>query len=331
MIAAFLVLLLGFQFDSVFRQGLIALNNGDLKQAREQLESATEIQPGSGEAWTALAQTYLKLGQAEKADKAALKAAEAAGGNIRVLRALLLYYRGRHQPESVIRTARQALRVEDKPDLRQVLGQAYFELSQPLLQAQEFDAAAKILEAGAKELPDNAQLQLALGVAQYGQRRFPEATGRFLDTIRIAPEIEQPYVFLGKILEHAGDRLSEVRQRFEAYRQLHPNDAMANLLSAKVLIAQPPYDQAAVEKLLRESIAANDGLWEPHFELGVQLAKARQYEDARKELNRAIELNPKEAVPHYHLARVYDRLGRPEEARAERAIHAQLLSAAEVK
>jgi tetratricopeptide (TPR) repeat protein len=346
------------QFDSVFRDGLLALNRNDLPVARERLEAAAKLRPESGETWAALAQTYLKLQQPETADKAAEKAQSLAGKNLLVLRALLLYYSGRGQPNSVIEVARKAIALENRPDLHHTLAGAYlavhqdakavaelreavrlapneeryhFDLGQTLLKQQDFDGAARALEAGCKVLPKSAQLQLALGVAYYGQRRFPEAIERFLETIRLAPEVEQPYVFLGRILDHAGDRLPEIQQRFEAFRTRNPNNFMANFLSAKVLLAQPGSDSAQVEKRLRQSIAANDKFWESHFELGVLLSKNRKFADAEKELRQAADLNPKEAVPHYHLARVYDRLGKPELAAQERALHEKLVGPTDVK
>ena len=44
----------------------------------------------------------------------------------------------------------------------------------------------------------------------------------------------------------------------------------------------------------------------------------------RQELTRSIELDRKQSMPHYHLARVYDRLGQPERAKAEREAHERL-------
>ena len=77
----------------------------------------------------------------------------------------------------------------------------YFEAAQPLLQQGKFAEAIAILSAGTKYLKNSAQLELALGVAYYGLRRFDDAAGAFLRTIAIAPDIEQPYVFLGKFLD----------------------------------------------------------------------------------------------------------------------------------
>src|SRR6266581_2928604 len=72
----------------------------------------------------------------------------------------------------------------------------YFEAAHVRLLRQQFDAAVKLLERGCKRLEKSAQLTLALGVAYYGERRFGDAAGAFIRTIDLAPEVQQPYVFL---------------------------------------------------------------------------------------------------------------------------------------
>jgi Flp pilus assembly protein TadD len=76
--------------------------------------------------------------------------------------------------------------------------------------------------------------------------------------------------------------------------------------------------------LLERSISLDSKDWESHYELGLLLSNKHDYQGAARELKRSIDLNPKEAMPHYHLARVYDRLGQPEQAKAEREIHQRL-------
>ena len=82
-----------------------------------------------------------------------------------------------------------------------------------------------------------------------------------------------------------------------------------------------------IEKLLRRSLRLKSDCWESHFELGLALVKQRKFPEAAAELARSAALNAKEALPHYHLARVYDRLGEAEKAAAERELHAQLSAA----
>ena len=118
------------------------------------------------------------------------------------------------------------------------------------------------------------------------------------------------------MLDVAEDKKPAITQALAAYAQAQPNNYMSSLLYAKALDAPEP--------LLRKSIALKEDYWESHFELGLALERRRAFAEAAKELERSIELSPNEPVPHYRLARVYDRLGKTAEANQQREIHARL-------
>jgi uncharacterized protein HemY len=206
----------------------------------------------------------------------------------------------------------------------------YFEAAHADLLLQRFDPAVRILERGSKAFPNSAQLELALGVAYYGQRRFPDATGAFLHTIDLAPEVEQPYVFLGKMLDQAGDRMPEVLRRFQKWASANPKDPLAQFVYAKgLLVSGGDLDQAA--RLLKASIALKGDQWESHYELGVLLEQQRNYPDAAVELEASAALNPSQPDIHYHLSRVYDRLGQADKAAQERGLHERLTASGGAK
>lgn len=206
----------------------------------------------------------------------------------------------------------------------------YFEAAHVRLLRQQFDAAVQVLERGCKIFDKSAQLELALGVAYYGQRRFPEATGAFLKTIDIAPEVEQPYLFLSRMLDQSVDRLGDIVPRFGSWAAANPNNARAQFVYAKGLLASGG-DLTKAEQLLRASIGLKDDQWESHYELGVLLEKQRKFTDAAAELERSAGLSPDQADVHYHLSRVYDRLGQREKAAQERETHQRLTAAPGVK
>jgi tetratricopeptide (TPR) repeat protein len=206
----------------------------------------------------------------------------------------------------------------------------YFEAAHVRLLHQQFDAAVRILESGCKIFDKSAQLELALGVAYYGQRRFPEATGAFLRTIDLAPEVEQPYIFLSKMLDQSQDRLSEILPRFAAWAEANPNNPLPPFVYAKGLLAGGG-DAAKAEQLLRGSIALKGDQWESHYELGTLLEKQRKFSEAAAELERSVAINAGQADVHYHLSRVYDRLGQSDKAAREREAHQRLTAAGGVK
>lgn len=266
------------------------MQHGAYVQARQDLEEASRIDPKNPFIWASLAETYLRLNEEKQAAEAAETAKKSSSHD---------------------------------PVLAHALAIFYFDYADVLLKREEFTQAAAVVQSGLAAQPGDARLTLALGVARYGQRRFDEAIAEFLKVIQIDPAIVQPYIFLGKMLDQAGGRLGEITQAARTWAQANPDNAEAQLLLAKVMLASNSRD-AAAETLLRRSIGLDPNQWESHYQLGVFLAAERDYEGAAAELNRAIELDPRQPETHYHLARVYDRLGKPDRAQAERDIHQQL-------
>lgn len=330
MVPALLLLFAASSFDDSFRSGLTALQRGDLGSAQTNLEAASKLAPRDGRVWVALSQTYWRLHREGEAEMAAGKAASLAPEDPVVLQSLAIYYSETHQTLKAAQAqAKWSAKVPEKADVRDRAIELYFEAARPLLDEQKFADAVVVLKEGTARLPKSAQLELALGVSYYGLRRFDEAADAFLRTIAIAPETEQPYNFLGKILDQIPGRLPEVTRRFAEYESAHPGSAEAYLLHAKALDAQAMEPETAL-RLLAKSIAINAGDAPAHFEMGTVLDRLQRYAEATAEFERAIELAPTDAAAHYRLARDYDRVGRHDAAQAEREKHAQLVKAQEV-
>ncbi|HEV1284983.1 MAG TPA: tetratricopeptide repeat protein [Bryobacteraceae bacterium] len=315
-----LALLMLLAVDDPFRTGLIALERGDLQSARSNLEQASKLAPRDGRVWVALSQAYWRLHQNTAAEDAANKAATFAPEDPVVLHSLAIYYAETNQ---TLKAARAEAKV---PNAREHAAELYFQAARPLLDQQKFLEALPVLKEGVLRLPNSAQLELALGVADYGLRRFDDAADSFLRTIQIAPDTEQPYLFLGRFLDQIPSRLPEVTQRFAAYESAHPQSATGYLLHAKALDAQSMEPERALG-LLDKSIALNSEDASAHFELGTVLDRFERFRDAAEEFQKAAQLAPADPAAHYRLARDYDRIGNHEAAAAEREKHAQLVKA----
>jgi tetratricopeptide (TPR) repeat protein len=323
-IALLLILAAAPSFEQPFRNGLLALQRNDLAEARTDLETASRMAPGNGRIWVALSQTYWKLKDGSKADSAAAKAEKLGAADPAVLSALVIFYSETgHGLQAAEAQARYAGLVPQDAGARQRAEQLYFEMSQPLLQKGDFGAALTILQNGADHLKDSAQIHLALGVACYGLRRFDDAAAAFLRTIAIAPEIEQPYTFLGKFLDQIPGRLPEVTKVFAAYAAANPTKAAGYFLQAKAMNAQA-IDPERARRLLEKALSMDDRDAAAHFELGNALERLQSYPEAAHEFERAAQLAPDDPAVHYRLSRVYDRLGRADAAEVERERHAVL-------
>jgi tetratricopeptide (TPR) repeat protein len=324
MVIALLLMLAAAPFEEPFRNGLLALQRNDLATARTDLETASRMAPGNGRIWVALSQTYWKLKDGSKANIAAAKAEKLGAADPAVLSTLVIYYNETgHGLRAADTQARYAALVPQDASARQRAEQLYFDMSQPLLKKGDFGAAVTILQSGADHLKDSAQMQLSLGVAFYGLRRFDDAAGAFLRTIAIAPDTEQPYTFLGKFLDQIPGRLPEVAKVFSAYAAANPANAAGYFLEAKAMNTQA-IDPAGARRLLEKALSIDDHDAATHFELGNALERLQSYPEAAHEFERAAGLAPNDPAVHYRLSRVYDRLGRPDAARVEREKHAAL-------
>jgi tetratricopeptide (TPR) repeat protein len=374
------------QVAHLLQRGLVALQHGQLTQARQSLEQAATLDPKNSFAWASLAETYLRLKQPQRAAGAAVSAEKLGAGDPVVSHALAMYYSEtgnyaraaeleqqfavspKADPDALNRAAalylnagdlqrsvplaQQAVALHPSPSSEDTLGRALiaagrqeegtrhlasawksdptdpricFDYVQALLRRQDFALAADALEQGLKAHPDDAQLTLALGVARYGQRRFEDAITAFLRTIQLNPVVDKPYLFLGRVLDQAGPHLEAITTAYRHWETKNPKNAEAKLLLAKALNTAGEGGNEP-DQLLRTSISLDPKNWESHYELGLLLEKKHDYKQAATELSRAADLNAKQPLPHYHLARVYDRLGLSDRAKSEREIHHRLSS-----
>ncbi len=370
----------------LLKHALVALKQGQIQEARSDLEQASRLEPGNPYVWSALAEAYWRAKETRLASSAAKNAESTGGHNPVVCHALAMYYSESGQfsraaqmegrfagsanadPQALSRTAElylkagqfktglelarkaqaknpsalnedllgQALiangeQAEAESHLRSAWemdkdnGQIAFDWVQFLLKQADFTGAADVASAVMAKHPSDSQMMLAFGVARYGQRRFEESIVAFLNVIRIDPQASQPYLFLGRMLDQAGAYLPEITRDYQEWLARDGGNAKAQLLLAKALLAADSKSDKA-EPLLRLSIKSDASDWESHYELGVLLASQHKYRESAEELRASIGLAPNQPEPHYHLARVYERLGEPDRAKAERDLHQKLTS-----
>ena len=325
------LLLLAFAtFEESYRAGLLALSQNRLEEARASLETAAGIEPGRSRVWVALARTYWKLGATAKADLAAGKAARLAGNDPQVFQLLAVHFSDAGQRlkscemTSRVDQAKGAECFSQVPDGEfegAISGDEIlrFEYANRLLQRQDFEHAVRVLEPAVKAFDKSAQLSLALGVGYYGLRRFADADRAFERTIAIDPNVEQPYIFLGKMLDQVPGRVPDLVRLCEAFERAHPESYVGYLVHGKTL---------KNGELLRKAAELGPQVAEPHYELGVLAEREHKFAEAAEEFEKAAALDGADAATHYHLARVYDRLEKPALAARERELHKKLMNPA---
>jgi tetratricopeptide (TPR) repeat protein len=301
----------------------------DPKRAAPLEEKYAEKTPGDKSAWRRVAALYLDAGQPDRALAAGLRGLD-RDPSFEMHTTLGQAYLGLHQPESAAAQFAEALRMDRYDE------QAHFQLAQVYLQQGDFSHAEDVLLAARKIFDKSPQIELALGVCYFGERKFSQAIDQFLKTTKLDPDVPQPYLFLGRILDQTGERLPEATSRFALFNQRNPKNPSGYVLFAKALIAAFPSAGPAPEldhanALLEKAIALKPDDAEAHSLYGSLFERQLEFPRAAAELEKSIALNPREPAPHFHLSRVYERLGRKEDAARERELHQKLTEAQEAR
>lgn len=320
--------------------------------ADKRLEALIERSPKDARAWVLLAQARAESGNPAGALQAAARASEFAGRDAAVLYNLAVLYFRMGKFDHAIASGLRVREIENSAEAETLLAEAYdkrgdwasakasylaarkldpygegpiFRFAQAYLKRMDFAGAVATLEEGRSTFDKSAQLELALGVAYYGQRRFTDALDRFLRVMELDPMVPQAYAFSGRLLEHAGERLPVLQARYATYQRLAPKDAMGFILEAKVLLEQDGNSHGSKAKeLLAKALSLDSGRAEAHFLMGRVLEGEKDLAGALREYERSVELDPKDPAPHFRLARLYQRQGKPEVAARHRRAHEEL-------
>jgi tetratricopeptide (TPR) repeat protein len=300
----------------------------DLNRAASIEGRYAELQPTDQTAWRRAAAMYLAAGQYDRAILMGTRGL-AADDSQELHTVLGQAYQGKQDWEHAAEHLAAAVKLARYDET------AHFLLIQMYLGHEDFTHASEAIADARKVFARSPQIELAAGVCAYGLRRFPEAVDQFLKTIALAPDVPQPYLFLSRILDQAGERLPEVVGRFRQFRELHPDDAQACLLYAKGLLAEiapgefPPEAEQAMH-LLEHARSLDPNQAEVHYQLGCLLERKHDYAGAAAELERSVALDPRQPGAHFQLARVYERQGRKQDAIRERDEHQRLAESIDV-
>lgn len=293
----------------------------DFAEAAHWEEKFARSGRGGHDAYLRSATLYLEAGMPLRAAQVAEAALNtASGGSALIHNVLGKAYTTADRTEDGLRHLKLAVELEPyQESLHYDLG--YFHLLQG-----EFAAAKAAFLAGREYFDKSPAIEIGLGIVAYQQRSFDEALDRFLRASELAPGMEQPHAFLGRLLQHAASRMDEVEKRMRTFHEEHSRNHFGPFLYGQVLLARTgprpePGALAGIESLLRESIERKEDFWESHYELGVLLEKRRAFELAERHFERAADLNPNSSKPHYRLARIYQRLGKSRQAKLRRELH----------
>jgi len=258
----------------------------------------------------------------------------------------------RHEDERAEKTLREHIdRGQDPAGACLVLGKLYFDHDDWL-------RSAKFLEQSLAEQNANNEAHRLLGLDYRALHRPGEAEAQLLEAARENPssrinayfaghqlllngkfESALPYLYRSLESDALGSQplqaiaLAQARlgnyglaqsyfRKVLASSQLTDDERYATLVNLAVLLLLEQAPQSVEEGLNCATRAAQlrtDSV-EAHYLSGKALFKLRRFSAAEKELEKAVKLGPEDRRIHFLLARVYDQLGRQDQAERERQI-----------
>jgi protein O-mannosyl-transferase len=156
--------------------------------------------------------------------------------------------------------------------------------------------------------PDNARVQLRLGILQFEAGRIDAAIADYRRALRLEPDNPDALRSLGHALYDTG-RLAEAIDCYRAALRLRPDLAEVhnNLGVALVRIGRLPEAMAHYEAAIR----LKPDYDKPHNNLGIALLQLGRTGEAAAQFEAAVRLNPDFADAHMNLGNVLLQLGRP--------------------
>ena len=261
---------------------------------------------------------------------------------------LALAYLETKNLEAARQVVGQLLKVEDKSELHNLLGEIeeasghtlqavkeyetaarvdpsekhVFDLGTELLQHGGYPQAIQIFEFGTGRFPKSARIRVGLGVAYYSLGRYTEAVQSFCTAVDLDPKDTRALEFLGKMIDVSPEMGQDVSRHLGRFAELYPGNASANYYYALSLRGRAKPGQ--VEDLLNKAIKADPHMADAHFQLGLLYQGEGEGCKAIREYEQAVQLRPDFKAAHYRLSVLYRSNGQEERARNELEIFRSL-------
>ena len=175
-----------------------------------------------------------------------------------------------------------------------------------------YDSAIEATTNGLKYLPHSHRLYVQRGAMEAVQGHLPSAKQDFETAAKLAPQERLPNSALALVFTQL-DQWREAEDILRKTIEKYPGDWLSHYLLAETLyrstLSRDGPEEREIVQLLEKSAKLNPHFSHTHTSLGKLLLKRGQLDRAIVELEKAMELDPTELIPVYHLAQAYRKKG----------------------
>ncbi len=217
---------------------------------------------------------------------------------------------------------RKSLQGQNQNDVAHLL------LGLSLAELKEFDESERELQTAVQQNPRSDMNWYFAGWRLLLRGKAEESLPYFRKAVELNPKNPNAYRALGQALAHTGSYdqaencYMKAIQLIEREQQQTPEPYLD--LAYLLLFSNQKDPAAHALEYLRTAIAIDSKMADSHYLCGKALLKLERHSEALDELLIASRLNPKDGRPYFLLAQVYDRLGKPQQAREARQTFSKL-------
>jgi tetratricopeptide (TPR) repeat protein len=179
------------------------------------------------------------------------------------------------------------------------LADAHYTLGVLFWQKGDFDKASEELQKAIQNQPNYAEAHYTLGTVFKQQGKLPEAAASLREAIRLQPDFAGAHTTLAAVLRQLGDAQGAAEEAKAGARISASSNnlqtATFSTNSGKRLLGVGDVDAAIAE--FRSAIRSEPNYAAAHYQLGLALQQSGKKDEAKKEFERATELDPHLTVP----------------------------------
>ncbi len=293
---------------------IIKQKDSMLKQAENQAKEAVSIDPHSPESHAMLGTVYKEQGRLDEAANEFREATRLDPKYSDAFAGLGLTKLAQESLAEAAENCRQAIKLNSGNS------SAHFGLGKALLKQGLVDEAIKELNISLYQNPNSAPTHQAMGEAYETQGNTVAAIKEYQEAIRIKPENAANYIHIADIREARGDielAIAELRAGLE----LMPTNSELHLRVADSSLRVDKFDDAIKEykacmDLSPNNAAAAKGLARAYYLKSAKEASgaffvSNEFEEAQRQLDQAIALNPDDMELRLAAAKLRSMAGTP--------------------
>ncbi len=200
-------------------------------------------------------------------------------------------------------------------------------LALELIRHKSFEPARLVLHQAEQVRPESWRIQVALGMLEYFAGSAGDATRILLRASELAPNPEPALSYLGSIqMDESGVPDSAALRRICDYADAHSGAAKLGLDCAALLFrkAYASHDSSQADEIAKRLSAAAKALPKdaaPHCQLGKAYRWIEHWQEALRESQICVRMDPDSADAHYRLAQLYRHLGQPQQSAQEMKLY----------